>query len=95
MEVAVEAQSLNIIFDLEYLFDVEERRGRCLPVILSGYGMKDDRKLPVWKHRGGEINIGGGGVRTWLKVSTVELVIGELQDRVVGSEILHEFHTTS
>jgi hypothetical protein len=93
--VTVEAQSPNIIFDLKYLFDVKERRGGCFPVILSRHGMKNDRKLRVWQDRRGEVNIGSGGVRTWLKVSTVELIIGELQDRVMGSEILHEFYATS
>ena len=77
-ESTVEAQSLNIIFDLEYLFDVKERRGGCLPVIPPRHGMKNDRKLRVWQDRRGEVNIRSDGLCTWLKVSTVELIIGEL-----------------
>ena len=77
-EATVEAQSLNIIFDLEYLFDVKERRGGCLSVIPPRHGMKNDRKLWVWQDRRGEVNIRSDGLCTWLKVSTVELIIGEL-----------------
>ena len=87
-------QLLDIILDLEYFFDIEERRRRRLAIVFSGDSMEYHREV-FWRQvLGFQEAVDDGWITTWQEITTIELLIRKPEDSFVRPEVFYKFDHT-
>ena len=100
-EISITSYKLPIFLQLShiglhllYFFDVEERRRRRLAIVFPGHGVEYHRKFFRRQIRGFQETVDDGCITAWHEITAIKLLIGELEDGFVGSEVFDEFNHT-